>query len=86
MTSILGVVKPAGPRAPVDAIPTLWRGTVKDVHTNGLVWVHVPRLAGETPIGPMPTAVAGLTPGASVIVAAIEGSRNDLMVLVAVSA
>lgn len=72
--------KPGRPPA-ADAIPSLWRGTVVEVHGNGMVYVQVPRLAGETPIGPMPTAVGGLVQGDSVVVAAIEDSRNDLMVL-----
>jgi hypothetical protein len=72
--------KPGRPAVP-DAIPSLWRGTVVEVHSNGMVYVQVPRLARDTAIGPMPTAVGGLVQGDSVIVAAIEDSRNDLMVL-----
>jgi hypothetical protein len=72
--------KPGRPQLP-DAIPSLWRGTVQEVHANGMVFVLVPRLAGDMAIGPMPTAVGGLVQGDSVVVAAIEDSRNDLMVL-----
>jgi hypothetical protein len=68
-------------RPPVaDAIPSLWRGTVEEVHSNGMVYVLIPKLA-ENPVGPMPTVVGGLVRGDSVVVAAIEDSRNDLIVL-----
>jgi hypothetical protein len=65
-----------------DAIPSLWRGTVVEIHSNGMVYVLIPRLAAN-PVGPMPTAVAGLVAGTPVVVAAIEDSRNDLLVLAA---
>lgn len=65
-----------------DAVPALWRGTVTEVRPDG-IWCTVPHLAGVHPLGPMPTAVPGLAVGARVIVAAIEGRKDDLIVLAA---
>lgn len=65
-----------------NAVPALWRGTVAYVRAEG-VFCTVPHLAGVHPLGPMPSAVPGLVEGARVIVAAIEGRRDDLMVLAA---
>lgn len=64
------------------AIQALWRGTVSEVRGTS-IWCTVPHLAGVHQLGPMPTAVPGLTVGARVIVAAIEGRKDDLMILAA---
>lgn len=64
------------------AIPALWRGTVSEVRGTS-IWCTVPHLAGPHQLGPMPTAVPGLAVGARVIIAAIEGRKDDLMVLAA---
>ncbi|ASX98696.1 minor tail protein [Arthrobacter phage Colucci] len=74
-------VKPGGlPPAP-DSVRALYRGTVTDVHSDGMIWVLVPRLSGETPVGPMPAASYALTVGERVIVGAIEDSKSDLMII-----
>jgi hypothetical protein len=73
------------PKASVpDAVASLWRGTVVEALSNGLVWVKVPRLAGDDPIGPMPTLPLTVRAGDAVLVGAIEDSRADLMVVATV--
>ena len=62
------------------AIPSIWRGQVIETYTDGTVAAVVPSLYGDQAVR-MPTVVAGLTPGARVLVAAIEGRRDDLVVL-----
>lgn len=59
----------------------LWRGQVAEVLSNGLVWVFVPRMSGQDPIGPINAVPAGLVVGDGVIVGAIGGDVNDLIVM-----
>lgn len=62
-------------------MPSLWRAVVAEVHSNGSVFVTVPRMAGQEPVGPMPAIPSGLIPGEAVIVGAVAEDRNDLIVL-----
>ena len=81
MSAFSRIVRPAGAPQPLDAIASLWRGRVREVLQDGSVWVVIPRLSGDEPMGPMPTTVAGLITGEPVIVAAMEDSRNDLLIV-----
>lgn len=62
------------------AIPSIWRGSIVETYADGTVSALVPSLYGDQAVR-MPTVVAGLVPGARVLVAAIEGRRDDLVVL-----
>lgn len=85
MTSALQRRFAQAPKASTpDAVPSLWRGTVVEALSNGLVWVKVPRLAGDDPIGPMPTMPLTVRAGDAVLVGAVEDSRADLMVVATV--
>ena len=81
MNGLGGLVRPVRAAKAVDSIPALWRGRVQEVLSDGMVWVHIPRLSGDSAVGPMPTSVAGLLPNEPVLVAAMEDSRNDLLVV-----
>lgn len=78
---MIGAVSAVVTRSGARPLPSLWRGTVSEVHVDGTVWVVVPKLAGPDPVGPLPTAARGLLVGEQVIVGAIEASRNDLLVV-----
>ncbi|AYD81520.1 minor tail protein [Arthrobacter phage KBurrousTX] len=82
MTSAVqqAVKRQGRPTAP-DAVPSFFRATVTEVRSDGMVWVLIPRLSGETPIGPMPAASYKLTVGERVMVGAVEDSRGDLMII-----
>ena len=67
--------------ATTTSAPALWRGSVVEVLATGLVWVRIPRMSGQDPIGPLQTAQPGLVIGDNVIVGAIGGDVNDLVVL-----
>jgi hypothetical protein len=62
------------------AIPSIWRGSIVETYADGTVAAVVPSLYGDQAIR-MPCVVADMTPGARVLVAAIEGRRDDLIVL-----
>ncbi|ASR80652.1 minor tail protein [Arthrobacter phage Piccoletto] len=62
----------------------LWRGYVTEVYSDETVQLVVPRLGGDKPIGRYPALVRNLTIGANVIVGAVEGRVEDLVVLSAV--
>lgn len=83
MTSALHETVRKHGRPPVrDSVESLWRGVVREIRADGMVWVEIPRLSGEiTPAGPMPSAANGLSIGERVLVGAIEDLRGDLMVL-----
>lgn len=58
-------------------------GTVTRVDAAGGVYVDVPRLTAGLEYGPCVALAAGgpYTPGARVLVAALEGRRDDVAVL-----
>ncbi|QKY78974.1 hypothetical protein Jinkies_26 [Arthrobacter phage Jinkies] len=60
-------------------IPPIWRGTIVELYTDQTVAALVPSLYGDQAI-PMPCVVAGLAVGDRVLIAAIEGRRDDLIV------
>jgi hypothetical protein len=62
------------------AIPSIWRGRIVEVYTDQTVAALVPSLYGDQAMR-MPCAVAGLTIGARVLIAAIEGRSDDLVVI-----
>jgi hypothetical protein len=62
------------------AIPSIWRGSIVETYGDGTVAALVPSLYGDQAVR-MPCVVADMTPGARVLVAAIEGRRDDLVVL-----
>ena len=62
------------------AIPSIWRGEIVEVYADGRVAALIPSLYGDQAIN-MPCVVADMTPGARVLIAAIEGRRDDLIVL-----
>ncbi|ASR78053.1 minor tail protein [Arthrobacter phage Timinator] len=64
----------------------LWRGYVAEVYSDGSVNLVVPKLGGDEPIGRYPSLVDNLAIGANVIVGAIQGRVDDLVVLSALSA
>ncbi|QGZ17125.1 minor tail protein [Arthrobacter phage DrYang] len=72
--------KPNRTEAP-DKVASFYRGIVAEVRSDGMLWVVVPRLAGDTPIGPMPAASYALNVGERVMVGAVEDSRSDLMII-----
>lgn len=59
----------------------LWRGEIVEVLSNGLVWVLIPRMGGQDPVGPINAVPSGLVPGDGVIVGAIGGDVSDLIVM-----
>lgn len=63
-----------------DRLPALWRGIVHEAGTAG-VWCLIPHLTGTDPVGPLPSVVSGLVPGDRVVLGAIEGRADDLLVL-----
>ncbi|ALF01232.1 hypothetical protein FDH47_gp21 [Arthrobacter phage Brent] len=62
----------------------LWRGYVSEVYSDETVQLVVPRLGGDAPIGRYPALVRNLMIGANVVVGAVEGRVDDLVVLAAV--
>lgn len=62
-------------------IESVWRGTVTEVLADGMVWVEVPALAGAEPLGPLPVFGTAAAPDAQVLVLAVGGRRDDLVVL-----
>ncbi|WNN95974.1 minor tail protein [Arthrobacter phage Hirko] len=66
-------------------IPSVWRGIIVETYDDGTVAALVPSLFGDQAVR-MPTIVTGLLQGASVIVGAVEGRRDDLVVMAALNA
>jgi hypothetical protein len=62
------------------AIPSVWRGIIVETYTDGTVGATVPSLFGDQAVR-MPCVVAGLTVDARVLVVAIEGRSDDLIVI-----
>lgn len=68
--------------APVPGrVEAVWRGTIAEILSSGHVWVEVPALAGSEPVGPLPVFGATAPLGAQVLVLAVGGRRDDLVVL-----
>ncbi|QEQ94132.1 minor tail protein [Arthrobacter phage Mordred] len=72
--------QPTRQEAP-DKVESFHRGIVSEVRSDGMLYVVVPRLAGDSPIGPMPAASYALTVGERVMVGAVGDSRGDLMII-----
>ncbi|WP_427017879.1 hypothetical protein ACQCSX_04490 [Pseudarthrobacter sp. P1] len=70
------------PQGGSNQVPALWRGTVTLVQ-DGRAWVLIPRLLGNAEAGPLPCVGPAPSVGASVIIGAIEGRLDDLIVLAA---
>jgi hypothetical protein len=62
------------------AIPSIWRGTLVEAYDDQTVAALVPSLYGDQAMR-MPCVVAGLVIGDRVLVAAIEGRSDDLIVI-----
>jgi hypothetical protein len=62
------------------AIPSIWRGSIVELYADGRVAAVVPSLYEDQAIS-MPCVVAGLVAGDRVLIAAIEGRRDDLIVI-----
>jgi hypothetical protein len=62
------------------AIPSIWRGSIAEIYGDGFVAALVPSLYGDQAVK-VPCVVAGLAVGDRVLLAAIEGRRDDLVVL-----
>jgi hypothetical protein len=63
-----------------NAIPSIWRGIIVETYTDGTVGALVPSLFADQAVR-MPCVVAGLVAGDRVILAAIEGRSDDLIVI-----
>lgn len=61
------------------------RARVVEALESGHVWVVVPSMTGDAPVGPLPVALLPLSralrPGDEVLVQALEGGRADLVVV-----
>jgi hypothetical protein len=86
MSAIRGLVVGSARPATVSEGPALWRGEIVEVLSSGLVWVMIQRMAGQDPVGPINATPRGLVPGDKVIVGAVGGDVNDLLVLSLVAA
>ena len=77
-----GLTLPGSSRASSgrQAIPSIWRGTIVEIYADGRVSAVVPSLFEDQAIN-MPCVVAGLVIGDRVLVAAIEGRADDLIVI-----
>ena len=62
------------------AIPSIWRGEIVEMYGDGRVAAVVPSLYGDQAVS-MPCVVAGLAVSDRVLIAAIEGRRDDLVVI-----
>jgi hypothetical protein len=61
-------------------IPSVWRGAIVEVYADQTVAALVPSLYDDQAMT-MPCVVAGLVPGDRVLIVAIEGRRDDLVVI-----
>ena len=59
------------------------RAVVLEVLESGLVWVRIPSLTEDAPVGPLPCAVLprALQVGDEVAVVHMDGQRTELLVL-----
>lgn len=72
--------RPASSTSGRGAIPSIWRGRVVETYTDGTVGAVVPSLYEDQVIR-MPAVVPALVVGSRVLIAAIEGRRDDLIVI-----
>lgn len=61
-------------------VPSIWRGLISETYGDQTVAAVVPSLFGDQAIR-MPCVVAGLVVGDRVLIAAIEGRSDDLIVI-----
>lgn len=81
MSALRDFARKSRPAPTALAGAALWRGEVVEVLSSGLVWVLIPRMGGTDPIGPINAVPAGLMPGDKVLVGAVGGDVNDLIVM-----
>ena len=62
------------------AIPSIWRGEIVELYADQTVAALIPSLYGDQAMR-VPCVVAGLVAGDRVLVAAIEGRSDDLIVI-----
>lgn len=62
------------------AIPSIWRGNIVELYADQTVAATIPSLYDDQAMH-IPCVVAGLAVGDRVLVAAIEGRRDDLIVI-----
>lgn len=62
------------------AIPSVWRGKIVELYTDQTVAALVPSLYGDQAMR-VPCVVAGLAVGDRVLVVAVEGRADDLIVI-----
>lgn len=79
-----GLVIPAPKRAPAasgrGAVPSIWRGRIVELYADQTVAAVIPSLYGDQAMR-VPCVVAGLAAGDRVLLAAIEGRADDLIVI-----
>lgn len=63
------------------AIPSLWRGEILESYSDGTVSALVPSLLGPEAVR-IPSAVPDLAPRDRVVIGAIEGRTEDLVVII----
>lgn len=78
MPSLHNVVNPHT-RTGRGAYPSIWRGHVVNVTAND-VWVRIPTLAADD-LTAVNTIPGDLTPGERVVIAAVEGRVDNLVIL-----
>jgi len=61
-------------------IPSIWRGSIVEAYDDGTVAALVPNLLGDQAVR-MPCVVADPAPGDAVLIAAVEGRVDDLIVI-----
>ena len=62
------------------AVPSIWRGSIVELYADQTVAALIPSLYEDQAMR-MPCVVAGLAPGDRVLIAAIEGRDDDLIVI-----
>lgn len=58
----------------------IYRGKVLELR-DGWVWVQIPALTGDSAVGPLPSVIPDLGYGEAVLVAALRGRTDDMMVV-----
>lgn len=78
----MSISPPKAFRPRQSGLPGVMRGTVSAVQSDGRLWVTVPRISGSDSVGPLPTVVfpRPAVVGDGVLVQAVEGRREDLIV------
>ncbi|QDK01904.1 minor tail protein [Arthrobacter phage Vibaki] len=85
MSGLSSLRTPARASTGRGAIPSVWRGVIAENYGDGTVAALVPALLGDQAVR-MPSIVTGLLQGASILVGAVEGRRDDLVVIAALNA